>query len=71
MPRNLPLAITKAPRYLGLMYLHGNGIAADAARAFAQFQQAADKGDITAQYWLGYLYENGSGTAQDLAQARH
>ena len=28
----------KAPRYLGLMYLHGNGIAADAAQAFAQFQ---------------------------------
>ena len=61
----------KAPRYLGLMYLHGNGIAADAAQAFAQFQIAADKGDITSQYWLGYLYENGIGTAQDLAQARH
>ena len=37
----------KAPHYLGLMYLHGNGVTADAAQAFAQFQIAADKGDIT------------------------
>lgn len=61
----------KAPRYLGLMYLHGNGVTADPVQAFAQFQQAADKGDITSQYWLGYLYENGIGTAQDLPQALH
>ena len=64
-------AYQKADYAAGLMYWHGNGIAADAAQAFAQFQIAADKGDITSQYWLGYLYENGIGTAQDLAQARH
>lgn len=61
----------KTPRYLGLIYLHGNGVTANPIQAFAQFQQAADKGDITSQYWLGYLYENGIGTAQNLPQALH
>lgn len=61
----------KTPRYLGLIYLHGNGVTANPIQAFAQFQQAAEKGDITSQYWLGYLYENSIGTAQNLPQALH
>ena len=57
------------PHIIGLMYLNGTGLPKDPAQAFAQFQAAADKGDITSQYWLGWCYENGSGTAQNYAQA--
>lgn len=60
----------KAPRYLGLMSLNGQGVPRDAAQAFTYFQQAASKGDITGQYWLGYCYENAIGTAQNLALAK-
>ena len=59
----------KAPRYLGLMYLNGEGVAKNAQTAFAYFTQAAAAGDITGQYWLGYCYENGIGTAKDVTQA--
>lgn len=59
----------KAPRYLGLMYLNGEGVAQNAQTAFAYFTQAAAAGDITGQYWLGYCYENGIGTAKDMTQA--
>ena len=59
----------KAPRYLGLMYLNGEGVAKNAQTAFAYFTQAAAAGDITGQYWLGYCYENGIGTAKDMTQA--
>ena len=54
----------KAPRYLGLMYLNGEGVAKNAQTAFAYFTQAA-----TGQYWLGYCYENGVGTEKDMTQA--
>ena len=59
----------KAPRYLGLMYLHGEGVEKNAQTAFTYFTQAAEAGDITGQYWLGYCYENGIGTAKDMTQA--
>jgi len=59
----------KAPRYLGLMYLNGEGVAKNTQTAFGYFTQAAEAGDITGQYWLGYCYENGIGTAKDMIQA--
>jgi len=59
----------KAPRYLGLMYLNGEGVAQNAQTAFSYFTQAAEAGDITGQYWLGYCYENGVGTEKDMTQA--
>ena len=59
----------KAPRYLGLMYLNGEGVAQNTQTVFAYFTQAAEAGDITGQYWLGYCYENGVGTAKDMTQA--
>ncbi len=37
----------KAPRYLGLMYLNGEGVVQNAQTAFAYFTQAAEAGDIT------------------------
>ena len=39
----------KAPRYLGLIYLNGEGVAKSAKTAFAYFMQAAEEGDITGQ----------------------
>lgn len=59
----------KASRYLGLMYLNGEGVAKNPQRAFGAFKLAAERGDITGRYWLGYLYEHGIGTAKDLTQA--
>ena len=59
----------KAPRYLGLMYLNGEGVVKNAQTAFVYFTQAAEAGDITGQYWLGYCYENGVGTEKDMTQA--
>lgn len=59
----------KASRYIGLSYLHGEGVEKDPVKAFDAFQVAAERGDITSQYWLGYLYEQGIGTEKDLAQA--
>ncbi|TCT14409.1 hypothetical protein EDC51_10815 [Bibersteinia trehalosi] len=59
----------KAKRYLGLMYLNGQGVAKDETKAFDYFKQASEQGDITSQYWLGFCYENGIGTPKDLNQA--
>ncbi len=59
----------KAQRYIGLMYLNGQGVQASPDKAFNAFQAAADRGDITSQCWLGLMYENGTGTSQDMAQA--
>jgi len=42
----------------------------DYAKSFHWYQQAADQGDATAQFWLGYLYAAGIGVPQDLEQAR-
>ena len=59
----------KAQRYIGLMYLNGQGVQANPEKAFSAFQAAADRGDITSQCWLGLMYENGTGTSQDMTQA--
>ena len=45
----------KAPRYLGLMYLNGEGVAKNAQTAFAYFTQAAAAGDITGAILAGLL----------------
>ncbi|MGX2968044.1 tetratricopeptide repeat protein [Ursidibacter sp. B-7004-1] len=62
---------SKAPRYLGLSYLNGNGVQKDLQKATRFFQLSANRGDITSKYWLGYLYENGFGVAKDLSIAYH
>lgn len=59
----------KAGRYIGLMYLHGQGLAQDDKKAFEEFLMASEKGDVTSQYWLAYCYENGVGTPVMMAQA--
>lgn len=59
----------KAPRYIGLMYLNGEGVIKNELKAFSEFQKAATKGDITAQYWIGYCYEQGIGTEKNIDKA--
>ena len=50
----------KAPRYLGLMYLNGEGVAQNVQTAFAYFTQAAEAGNITGQYWLAIATKTAS-----------
>lgn len=59
----------KAGRYLGLMWLNGEGEEKSPEKAVKAFEISATKGDITSQYWLGYCYENGIGVSQNYATA--
>ena len=59
----------KAPRYLGLCYENGYGVAKDYKKAAAYYQKAADRGDITGTCYLGHMYEEGLGVAKDYAKA--
>ena len=61
----------KAPRYIGLMYLNAFGVKKDEGRAFAEFQKAANRGDITGQFMLATMYEQGMGITQNLDMAIH
>ncbi|WP_439239516.1 tetratricopeptide repeat protein [Lonepinella sp. BR2919] len=60
----------KASRYIGLMYLNGEGVTKSPSKAFDAFTTAVNRGDITSQYWLGYLYENGIGVEKNLITAK-
>ena len=60
---------TAAQRWLGLMYVGGEGVAQDEKQAAAWFRKAAEQGDASAQYNLGVMYEQGKGVAQDYKQA--
>lgn len=51
---------------LGVMYLRGEGVARNVAKAVALFQRAADQGNATAQVNLGLMYAKGEGVAPDL-----
>lgn len=59
----------KASRYIGLMWLNGEGVEYSAQKAVNAFRISAQRGDITSQYWLGYCYEKGIGVTQDYATA--
>ena len=49
----------------------GRGTAANSAEALRWFRQAANGGDIGAQYIVGSMYEKGDGVAADLRLARY
>ena len=53
---------------LGYMYLTGQGVAKDEARAVKLYEAAANQGDTHAQVYLGDMYERGV-VAQDKARA--
>ena len=54
---------------LGVMYLHGRGVAQDDKQAVAWTRKAAEQGEAIAQYNLGVMYNTGRGVAQDDKQA--
>lgn len=54
---------------LGSIYMNGDGLKKDAAKARALFQHAADAGDGDAALWLGSMYGNGQGMPKDMTQA--
>lgn len=56
---------TQAQTKLGLMYVHGDGVAQDYLQGYRWLQTAASSGDATAEYHLGMMYLEGQGIAQD------
>lgn len=54
---------------LGMVLLHGDGIAQDHAKAMEWFRRAAEQGDKHAQFQLGGMYQRGEGVAADPQQA--
>ncbi|TFF27392.1 DUF2610 domain-containing protein [Jiella endophytica] len=54
---------------LGSMYVAGNGVQRDYARALALFRSAADHELPVAQHNLGSMYEKGLGVDRDFAEA--
>ncbi|MEO5368965.1 MAG: hypothetical protein H7833_02710 [Magnetococcus sp. DMHC-1] len=55
---------------LGLMYLRGEGVAADPQQAVKLLRQAAQAGETSAMYLSGILYQEGMGVKKDLQKAR-
>ncbi|BCS96606.1 hypothetical protein DSLASN_22380 [Desulfoluna limicola] len=55
----------QASQVLGLMYLKGDGVAADPVAAKRCYQYAADRGLVEAQFALAALYLEGQGGPQD------
>ncbi|MBH0202510.1 MAG: sel1 repeat family protein [Nitrospira sp.] len=54
---------------LGLLYMKGEGVKQDDARAAALFKKACDGGDVGGCSNLGVMYAEGIGVLQDDAQA--
>lgn len=54
---------------LGIMYITGEGVLKDYAKAFQWYQKAAEQGHVEAQFNLGNKYYNGEGVSQDYAKA--
>ncbi|MDY6490279.1 tetratricopeptide repeat protein, partial [Acinetobacter faecalis] len=54
---------------LGLMYVNGQGVAQNYAKAFEWFSKAAAQGDASGQINLGVMYERGRGVGQSDAKA--
>ena len=51
------------------MYLHGEGVTQDDAKAFEYFKEAAKNGHRSAKYKIGWMYENGRGVEKNKVQA--
>ncbi|HEY4115137.1 MAG TPA: TetR family transcriptional regulator [Rhizomicrobium sp.] len=59
----------RAELMIGLKYLHGHDVKADASRAFRWVEKAASAHEPLAQYWLGIMYQHGNGTQPDSVAA--
>ena len=58
-----------AQNNIGIMFLRGEGVAKDPAKAAFWLERAAGRGHIQAQYNLGEMYHNGEGVAKNGALA--
>lgn len=70
----LPLAEAGDPRaqeYVGMLYEHGQGVAAEPATALFWYRKAAASGDVTAQYNLGVALLDGRLGEPDAEEGRH
>ena len=56
-------------RKLGVMYLLGQGLDVDYAKALEYFNQAAGQGEDIAQYQLGMMHAEGKGVTESNVQA--
>ena len=54
---------------LGSLYVEGNGVEQDDAKALLWFQRAADQGDAAAQYNVGASYAGGRGVEKSYTDA--
>ncbi len=54
---------------LGMMYELGRGVARDPARSVVYYRQAAEKGDVHAQFNLAVSYDTGVGIPMNFQQA--
>ncbi len=54
---------------LGAMYLLGQGVPQDTAKALAWYRKAAEQGHANAQYDLGLMYSEGKSVPQDYVKA--
>ncbi len=60
---------TKAQYLIANMYLKGDGVQPNEAKAFRWFNLAARRGYRPAQFQLGLMFENGCGTIPNLVKA--
>jgi len=63
------VGVAEAQYNLGICYLDGIGVAADAAIANSWFERAAKQGWVDAQFKLAYNYATGRGLSKDLKLA--
>ena len=59
----------RAQTYLGVMYLHGQGVPQNFDAAAFWLHRASETGLPEAQYFLGLMYDKGQGVAQDFVVA--
>ncbi len=59
----------RAQAALGSLYIHGQGVAVDHAKALHWTRLAAEQGDVTGQFNMGTIYAGGLGVERDYAVA--
>ena len=55
---------------LGAMYLYGDGVEKDYAKAISYFKKAIKLGSTTAYYYLGIAAMEGRGVVKDINEAK-
>lgn len=59
----------QAELFIGLKYLHGDGIPPNPGRAAQWIRRSAEQRNVLAEYWMGLLYDRGEGVEADPAAA--